>query len=174
MRRVPLIAIVGPGEGAPLEVIADARTVGAAVGAAGWALVTGGLIYGVMDAASRGAQEAGGLVLAILPGTDADDATPHADVVIPTGLGEGRDAVIAYAADAVVVCGMSSGTAAEVALALRIGKPVVLVRPEGIDAEFFGGVAPGAPPHVVADAGEVLARLRAIVDETSFQTPIRP
>jgi hypothetical protein len=162
MRRV-LIAVVGPGEGAPLELISDAREVGTAVAAAGWALVTGGLMYGVMDAASRGAQEAGGLVLAVIPGTNPADATPHAEVVIPTGLGEGRDALLAYAADAMVVCGMSSGTAAEVALALRMGKPVVLVRPENIDAEFFHDLAPDAPPHVVADADEVVRHLRVLL-----------
>jgi hypothetical protein len=87
-------------------------------------LICGGL-GGVMEAACRGVKEAGGLTVGILPGLDPSDANPYVDVVIATGLGEARNALVVNAADAVIAVGGGYGTLSEIGLALRAGKRVV-------------------------------------------------
>ena len=121
--RGPWIAVVGPRNADPAE-LAEAEEAGAAVAAAGAILVCGGL-GGVMAAASRGARSGGGITVGLLPGTARDDANAWVVVALPTGLGEGRNALIVRAADAVVAVGGGWGTLSEIALALRAGLPVV-------------------------------------------------
>lgn len=82
-----------------------------------------------MEAAARGASEAGGTTVGILPGQDADDANPHILIPIATGLGHARNAVNVRAADAVVAVAGGYGTLSEVALALAMGLPVVTLAP---------------------------------------------
>lgn len=82
-----------------------------------------------MEAACRGAQEAGGTTVGILPGHDRADANPYVDVAVATGLGEARNALVVRAADALIAVGGEYGTLSEIALALKAGKPVV-----GIDS----------------------------------------
>lgn len=101
-----------------------AYAVGRALASAGALVVTGGL-GGVMAAACRGAAEAGGTTVGLLPTTDRATANPWVTVAVPTGLAEARDALVVTAADAVVAVGGSWGTLAEVALARRSGKTVV-------------------------------------------------
>jgi uncharacterized protein (TIGR00725 family) len=87
-------------------------------------LVCGGL-GGVMEAACKGAKEAGATTVGILPGADRSAANRFVDIAIPTGLGEARNALVVRAADAVVAIGDGYGTLSEIALALRAGKRVV-------------------------------------------------
>src|SRR5262249_40109964 len=91
----------------------------------------------------RGAKRAGGLTVGILPTADAATASPDVDIVLTTGLGEARNAVIALSGDALVACGMSAGTASEVALALRAGKPVLLLNADSASIDFFRGISSG-------------------------------
>jgi uncharacterized protein (TIGR00725 family) len=77
-----------------------------------------------MEAASAGAQSKGGTVIGILPGARADQANRHVRIAIATGLGEARNAVIAAAADALIAVAGELGTLSEIALALKLGKPV--------------------------------------------------
>lgn len=154
-----VIGIVGPGDAATEQDVRDAAAVGALAARAGWVVLTGGLDRGVMDAALRGAREAGGLALGVLPGRDTRAASPAAEVAIVTGLGEGRNNLIVLSSAALVVCGMSAGTASEVSLALRGGKPVVLVRPRAETTAFFASLG-GAAPLVAREAEEVPALLR--------------
>ena len=86
--------------------------------------MTGGLT-GVMEAASKGAHEAGGMTIGILPGTDRRDANAYVKVALPTGMGEARNALVVRAADAVIAIGGEWGTLSEIALARKTGKPVV-------------------------------------------------
>ena len=115
--------MVGPGE-ASADELAAAESVGRELARAGAVLVCGGL-GGAMEAASRGAHEAGGVAVGILPGTDRSAANPYLDVAIPTGLGEARNALVVRAADALVAVGGGYGTLSEIALALKAGKLVV-------------------------------------------------
>ncbi|PYP49253.1 MAG: TIGR00725 family protein [Gemmatimonadetes bacterium] len=121
--RAPLVAVVGGGKCSGAEA-AWAAAVGRLVAEGGAVLVCGGL-GGVMEAAARGAKQAGGLTIGILPGSDPEAANPHIDVAIATGMGEMRNALIVRAAGAVIAIGGGWGTLSEIALARRIETPVV-------------------------------------------------
>jgi len=118
-----LIAVIGAASCAPAEA-EIAETVGRVLAQGGATLVCGGR-GGVMEAACRGAHSAGGLTVGILPGDDASAANPFVDVVIATGLGEARNAIVARTARAVVAIGGRYGTLSEIAFALKRGLPVV-------------------------------------------------
>ena len=124
---VRVVAVVGPGAAASDEICAIAHRVGMLLAERGIAVVNGGL-EGVMAAASRGAREAGGLVIGILPGNDRTAANADVTIALPTGLGQSRNALVVSAADAVIAVGGSWGTLSEIALARRAGKPVVCLR----------------------------------------------
>jgi uncharacterized protein (TIGR00725 family) len=116
------VAVVGPGDSASEDEVAAAREVGRLLATAGAVVLTGGL-GGVMAAATEGAEAAGGLSVALLPGSDR--SVSKATVVLPTGLGELRNGLLVRAADAVIAVGGSWGTLSEIALARRTGVPVV-------------------------------------------------
>lgn len=98
--------------------------VGRELGRRGAVLVCGGL-GGVMEAACRGAREAGGVTVGLLPGAERGAANPHVEVAIATGLGEARNTLVVRAADAVIAVAGEFGTLSEIAFALKLGKPVV-------------------------------------------------
>ena len=98
--------------------------------ARGAVVVCGGL-GGVMAAVARGAHEAGGVVVGLLPGDDRTTANPHLTVALTTGLGEMRNPLVVRAADAVLAVAGGHGTLSELAFALRTGVPVVGLRHVG-------------------------------------------
>jgi uncharacterized protein (TIGR00725 family) len=122
-RRKHIVAVIGAGSCDP-SMARTAREVGRLLAGAGHIVLTGGL-GGVMEAASLGAREAGGLVIGLLPGATTQDANPHVEVPIATGVGEGRNVIIANTADAFVAVGGGYGTLTEIAFALKRGKCVV-------------------------------------------------
>jgi len=101
-----------------------AEEVGRRIAEAGWALYTGGL-GGVMEAASRGARAAGGRVVGVLPGAAARDANPYVEIPIATGMGHARNVILVQSVDGVVAIGGGAGTLSEIAIALKVGRPVV-------------------------------------------------
>ncbi len=101
-----------------------AYEVGKFVAKNGWVLITGGR-DGVMDSASRGAFEEGGIVVAITPFDSLENSTPFANVVIPTGMGFARNYINVLSADVVVVIGGGSGTLSEIAYAWQFNKPII-------------------------------------------------
>ncbi len=103
---------------------ARAREVGRLLAEAGHTVVTGGLT-GVMEAASRGAREAGGHVVGILPGPDPAQANPYVELAIATGMGDARNAILANTARAFIAVAGEHGTLSEIAYALKRAKPVV-------------------------------------------------
>ncbi len=100
-----------------------------------------------MEAACRGAREAGGTTVGILPGSDRDEANEFVDVAIPTGLGEARNALVVRAADALIAVGGGHGTLSEIALALKAGKPVA-----GLGTWEIDGVVAASGPEAAVDA----------------------
>lgn len=157
---MPYVAVVGPGRspGAAVEGLAEA--VGRRLAEAGAVVVCGGL-GGVMAAACRGAASAGGTTVGLLPGDDRRVANPWVTVAVPTGLGELRNGLVVRAADAVVAVAGEHGTLSEIALALKLARPVVglgtwrLVRPDGSPE---GAVVAIDDPIRAADEALRLAR----------------
>jgi uncharacterized protein (TIGR00725 family) len=127
------IAVIG-GHEASEEQLAQAEAVGALVAKAGGTILTGGLV-GIMEAASKGAFNAKGHTLGILPGLDKDAANPYVQTKVATGFGAGRNIIIARTADAFVAVGGAYGTLSEIAHALQLNKPVA-----GIDTWEIKGV----------------------------------
>jgi uncharacterized protein (TIGR00725 family) len=117
------VAVCGPGQATDAEA-ARAEAVGRGLAERGAVVICGGL-GGVMEAACRGARDAGGTTVGLLPGDDRGTANPYVSVALPTGLGELRNGLIVRAADAVIAIGGAFGTLSEVALALKTGTPVV-------------------------------------------------
>ena len=120
---VRYVAVCGPGEASPAA-IAAAEAVGGELARRGAVAVTGGL-GGVMEAASRGARQAGGVTLGILPGSDRAAANAWVSVAVATGMGELRNGLVVRAADAVIAVHGGYGTLSEIALALKLGRRVV-------------------------------------------------
>ena len=120
----PVVAVVGPGEGATEELCVLAADLGRLLAKRGAVVLTGGL-GGVMAAAARGAREGGGLAVGLLPGADRAAGNADNTVAIATGLGQGRNALIVRSADALIAVGGSWAPLSEIAMARRAGKPVV-------------------------------------------------
>ena len=136
------VSVIGSGtehEGA-------AEEVGRLLAARGCVVVTGGLGE-VMAAAHRGAKEAGGTTIAILPGERRTDANPWADHVVVTGVGHARNLAVAASGDAVIAVGGSWGTLAEIAFAMRLGRRVVVLGGPSVE-----GVPRAATPAEAVDA----------------------
>lgn len=152
----PYVAVCGPGE-ASEEERGLAEEVGRRLAEAGAMVVCGGL-GGVMDAAASGATAAGGTAIGILPGDTRAAASVHLTVALPTGMGEARNALIARAADAVIAIGGGFGTLSEIALARKVGKPVI-----GIGTwEVAGGGGADAIERVATPAEAVRSALARI------------
>ena len=133
---------MGPGD-ADGATLAAAEETGRLLAEAGAVIVTGGL-GGVMEAASRGAREAGGTTLGVLPGNDRREANAWVEVALPTGMGEARNALVVRAADALVAIAGGWGTLSEIALARKAGKPVAGVGSwdlEGVERADSAGAA---------------------------------
>ncbi|NEP15492.1 MAG: cytochrome [Leptolyngbya sp. SIO4C1] len=142
--RRPIIGVMGPGETASAQVQQTAFELGQQIARHNWVLLTGGRNAGVMDAASRGAALAGGLTLGILPGTEAAGLSDYVSVPILTGLGNARNGLNVLTSQVVVACGLGPGTVAEVALALKAGRPVVLLQMSELAVQFFQSLTPNA------------------------------
>lgn len=132
-----IIGIMGPGEGATPEENELAYDLGAAIAHEGWALLTGGRSFGVMEAAMKGATDENGLTIGILPGDSATGASPFAQIKIITGLGSARNNITVLTSHVVVVLGMAAGTASEVALAIKANKKVILLAQDDLTIQFF-------------------------------------
>ncbi len=122
-----MVGVIGGGVSSPIEEELAAG-VGREIARRGAVLVCGGR-GGVMAAAARGAKEAGGLTVGILPGPDIRDANPYIDFPIATNMGQARNAVIVHTAQALIAVSGGYGTLSEIALALKIGKGVVALSP---------------------------------------------
>jgi uncharacterized protein (TIGR00725 family) len=120
------IGVIGAGQANAKERLV-AEQVGAEIAKRGHILVCGGL-GGVMEAAAKGTKNGGGLTVGILPGESKEDANQYIDVKIVSAMSHGRNAIITRSADALIAVGGGSGTLSEIALGLKIGRPVILLQ----------------------------------------------
>lgn len=131
-----LIGVIGVSRASAIEAM-QAEAVGRLIAENGHILICGGR-GGVMEAACRGAANAGGSTVGILPGESPEDANPWVTIPIATGLGEARNAIIARAANCLIAIGTGWGTLSEIALAVKMGKPVIALGAAQFLEEFAG------------------------------------
>ena len=138
-----------------------ARQCGCLIAENGYILLTGGL-GGIMEAASRGAKEANGLTIGILPGDrHSTPANPYVDIPIYTGMGEARNSINVKSCDAAIAIGGEYGTLSEIALCLKIGCPLVLL--SSWSFQPHNGSTPGAAFTLSASAADAVARVMALL-----------
>lgn len=140
-----LVAVIGASETTNKEWEA-AEQLGKQIAEHGWILINGGL-GGVMEASAKGACEAGGIVVGILPTPSTGAANRFISIPIATNMGHARNAIIAHTADILIALGGGEGTLSEIAIARKLGKTVL-----GIESWNVAGVTP------VADAGKAVER----------------
>ncbi len=141
------VSLIG-GSKPPLWAIEAAEEVGKLIARRGATLVCGGM-RGVMEAACRGAREEGGLTVGIIPYYEKDKANKYLDVVIPTGLGLARNALVAASGDVVIAIDGVWGTLSEIALAKNLGKGIVVL---GAEWELSGVEYADTPEEAVDTA----------------------
>jgi len=120
-----VIGVIGAGACGP-QTSETARQVGGLIAKRGAALVCGGL-GGVMEAACQGASENGGLTIGILPGDNSEEANKYVKVPIVTDMGHARNVIIVHTAQALIAIEGEYGTLSEIAIALKLGKPVISI-----------------------------------------------
>jgi uncharacterized protein (TIGR00725 family) len=147
----PYVAVVGSGL-ATDELYEMARTVGRLVAERGATVVCGGL-SGVMEAAARGATEAGGTTVGILPDEDRRRESEYLTYSVATGVGQARNLAVACSGDVVIAVGGEYGTLSEIGLARKVGRPVVVL--EGWDLGEHVTLAP-SPLAAVEAAFELI------------------
>jgi len=122
-----IIGVIGPAAGATDKDMDNAFQLGRLIANEGWALLTGGRNAGVMDAASKGAKQANGLTIGILPTTEKGSISGSVDLPIITDMHNARNNIIVLTSDVLVACGMGPGTASEIALAIKANKVVIML-----------------------------------------------
>jgi len=156
LRFRPRIGVMGPAACSP-EVYELARKVGFLIGREEAILISGGL-SGVMEASAKGAREAGGITIGILPGNDAAEANHYIDIPIVTDLGNARNVINVLTSQAIIAIHGAHGTLSEIALAMKCGVPVV-------GLQTWSLISPGGetPPIIPANSPEeaVEAALKA-------------
>jgi uncharacterized protein (TIGR00725 family) len=105
-----------------------AAEVGRLLAERGATVVCGGYAE-VMEAAARGAKQAGGTTIGILGAETDEGANDWLDHVVVTGIGHARNLAVAATGDAVIAVGGSWGTLAEIGFAMRLGRPTVILEP---------------------------------------------
>lgn len=173
-----VIGVMGPAKARKKD-LDNARLLGELIARRGWVVLTGGRAVGVMDAACEGAKRVGGsLTIGILP-TSKDKISRHVDVPIITEMGSARNNINVLTSDVIVACGLSgSGTVSEVALAVKAGKPVILVEASQAEQAFFRKLgkrlvaAAASPEEAIALIMQHMPghhRRAGLVDDTGYE-----
>jgi len=155
------IAVVGGGLCSP-EACETARRLGLLLASRSHILLSGGR-GGVMEAACRGAHEGGGVAVGILPG-EREEANTFVDISIVTGMGQARNAVIVKSADVVIALPSEMGTLSEMALALKMNRPLISLG----SWELPGALAAKSREEAV----ELLEKMKQKCDAAGEQGPM--
>lgn len=162
MNRPIVVGVMGGGN-VPPETEEMARRLGQRIAEAGWVLLNGGRNAGVMAASARGAAEAGGLTVGVLPDDHDGAVAPGIQIPILTGIGGGRNLINVLSSRAVFACRGGAGTLSEIALALKYGRPVILLdfpaadffRPYAAEGQLREAVTPEGAVAVVREMLEL-------------------
>ena len=160
MRRI-VIGVMGGGSVSAADK-ADAYELGRLVARQGWVLLNGGRRAGIMDAAAKGASENGGMTVGILPDDTDADLSPHIQIPILTGMGSGRNIINVLSSHVVVACAGGAGTVSEIALALKHGRPVVLMNFE--TGGVFERYRSAGQLHFAATPSAAVAKIEEILN----------
>ncbi|CAN1210495.1 cytochrome [Tumidithrix helvetica PCC 7403] len=160
MKRV-IIGVMGPGRSATESDISTAYELGRFIAKESWIALSGGMGYGVMDAVSCGAKAEGGLTIGIIPNKDFESVSAAIDIPIMTDMGSARNNINVLSSHLVIAIGMSSGTASEVALALKAHRKVILLNVDQASTAFFQSLSPTdvVSAHSVLDAIAIAKQL---------------
>ncbi len=160
--RKPVVGVMG-GAKASEAVYSMAHELGRLIAERGWILLNGGRNQGVMAASAKGAAEAGGLVVGVLPDKSDKRASPDLDVAIMTGLGDGRNLINVLSSDVVIACPGALGTLSEIIYALKHEKTVILLarEPETLLERY----ARRGRVFVAEDPAEAVTRAAAVLAE---------
>ena len=142
--RKHIVSVLGGNSATSDEALVQAEKLGKAIVDNGWLLCTGGR-SGVMEAASIGAQKSeswsGFQIIGILPGETHQDGNKYLDVVLPSGFGLARNALVVRFSDVCVALSGGAGTLSEIALAWQFGRPVAVMSTSGGWSERLSGMA---------------------------------
>lgn len=125
------IGVIGQSGEVPQTMQAMAYEVGKEI-ALNKAIIMTGATSGVMEHSSKGAKEAGGLVVGFLAGDSLASANDYIDIPITTGLPfDYRSSVLIHSSDAVIVIGGCNGTLGELSCAYLNNKPIIILETSG-------------------------------------------
>ncbi|MBN2319010.1 MAG: cytochrome [Acidobacteria bacterium] len=164
-----IAGVMGPGKTATEEEVRSAYELGKRIAQLGWILLTGGRKYGVMDAAGRGAKASGGTVVGILPGADTREMSDSVDIPIATGMLDARNSINVLSSRILFFIGMNPGTASELALALKYGRPAILISQKEDIIRAFQSMSP-KKIEIAADVSssiEIARRIAGSLDSGS-------
>jgi uncharacterized protein (TIGR00725 family) len=140
------VAVIGGADCEPeSEAALLAEEVGRRLAGAGVTLVCGGLT-GVMEAACRGATEAEGEAIGIVPGNSVSEANPYCTHVVATGIGHARNLAVVSSGEVVIAIGGEWGTLSEIGFARALGRPVIALRSWSMSGRERMEDAPGVVP----------------------------
>jgi uncharacterized protein (TIGR00725 family) len=132
-----IIGVMGPGSGATEQDKKNALILGKRIAEENWVLLSGGVNKGVMDAVNKGAKEADGLTIGIMPTSDKNTFSKYVDIPVITDMKSARNNINVLSSNVVVACGIGTGTVSEVALALKANKKVILLNDNNESKDFF-------------------------------------
>jgi uncharacterized protein (TIGR00725 family) len=159
--RARQVAVIGAGRAEPgSEAWELAAEVGRLLALAGVTVVCGGG-GGVMEAVSRGAAAAGGVVIGVIPGSDPGGANEFCTQVVATGIGHARNLAVVGSGEVAIAIGGEWGTLSEIGHARSIGRTVVALRSWSVSGRDAMAGAPGIVPVETADEA-VAAALAAL------------
>lgn len=160
-----IIGVMGGGQVEPRQK-EMAYQLGHLIATEGWILLNGGRQAGIMDASARGARENGGITVGILPDADDRHLSPHILIPIMTGMGSGRNYINALSSHVMVACPGGAGTLSEIALALKHGRPVVLL---GMNVgDLFSAYAASGQLKEVSSPAEVIDAIKFYLENGAF------
>ena len=154
MEPQKLIGVIGSRE-CDAETYEHARLVGELLAKRGYGVICGGL-SGVMEAACKGASEAGGFTVGVLPGDTPESANAYVQFRIATGMGIARNVIIVRSSAAVIAVSGGPGTLSEIAHCLQLDVPVI-----GLDThDVSPGIVQVGTPQEAVDRAVALAEIR--------------